>query len=476
MLGSSGIVLVLNGVTAIISARVLGPEAFAAWGVVALIGGYAVWSQMGAFNGMNREIPRLTAQGRHDEVLQIQGGALAVGGLTALVLAAVLIGSGLIMRAVGSPMWIAVAISAPFVIVRQAWVYLGTLYRAEQEFAFVAEFQLVSAVVSTGISIPLVLSHGFAGFVTGQIIAYVLSCGYGLWRRPRAVVLAAPTIAQVQALLRIGLPIWLSGVMNELAASVDRIVGLVLLSPVAYGMYSLTPFLRQSVGLPARSLAEVVYPRLSQNMGELDGQQSMRALLVRQDVVLAFAMPLFLGLVYVSLPTLLPLALPEYASGVEMLGIYSLSLAWWSLFAAGSALNATGRGRSYAVILALTAVVSGVAALSLSALVPASLALPMGVTLAGITGSLTTVWAAHRAVGASSAEASSHTVGLTVPIVLLTVAALIIGHAVDGASALALLGRIGLFCIAGIPVMLFGEWRFGAVRMVNESLRRLTSA
>jgi O-antigen/teichoic acid export membrane protein len=338
-----GSVLALQGTRFLFTLLVaagLQPSEFIAWAQFVTFVGYAPALLLGVGNGMNRLVPILTGRGDRREADEAEGATWSMVAVTVVVSLAL----SVLLAWANVSTWLAAAILAGSVV---------TVYQVQQ-FAMRSRllFNRASAqqwgwacIIGVG-GLVLLRSDRTLGSVlwiwtAGAFLA--IAIGFGL-RRP---VVTRPSPTRTWALLTMGFPIMLSGLLGNLFFTADRWVAVARLEPSAAGSYGLASLIASAVFLVPTVIAQQQYPRMAMLYGEGAPADRLIGAARHQSLVAASAsLVTALGVAAFTL-LIVPRVLPAYDSVAIPAVILSFGIA--------ALAGGTGYGNLLVVIGALWA-------------------------------------------------------------------------------------------------------------------------
>ena len=255
--------------------RLVAPATLGLFSGIGLVLGYAPFLQLGILSGLNRELPFFVGQGdrRRAEELAAAGQAwaLAVGIVVFVALTGVAgwqLAHGELWKAAG---WFTNAILA--LILFYNTYYLQMTYRTSQDFARLAMVGVVEAAFGL-VLLGLVVLLSFYGMCLRVLLMGALSTIILFHWRPIRV---GPrwNKSHLKHLLIIGAPIFGVGQIYAFWAVIDSTLVLRFLGTEGMGLYSYVLMASGTLYLVPAAVAQVVYPRMSEqygrggNLGEL---------------------------------------------------------------------------------------------------------------------------------------------------------------------------------------------------------------
>ena len=213
----------ISMVTSILIVRWIVPHEMGLWNAALLVTIYSPALQLGVFNGLNRELPYLIGAGDKDRALQMAQAAYA----WSYVLMGVSTLSGALVAVwfwmKGQPVWCFTSLAVAVLVVC-SWPtnYLTTTYRTNSEFGRLAKNTVVVALAGAAL-VMLVWRFHFNGLLVRAASVGILGVAALYYRRPLPVRPRWETRQLIQ-LARVGLPIWLAGMLSLFFMSMDRLI------------------------------------------------------------------------------------------------------------------------------------------------------------------------------------------------------------------------------------------------------------
>ena len=315
--GSTSVFVQVSRVaTGLVAASLLGPAVWGSWYLLNLIIAYGALTHLGVLNGMNREVPSALGRGDPEEAVAMRRVALATVLVTTTGVAATLLVTAVFLPSTVSLRELALVLV--LLVAHQAFGYATMCLKATTRFLVVARLQLVQALAYPLCCIAGAWMYGLPGFIAGQIVTYAIVMAVAL-RHPEVV--ASPWLdwERIRALVRIGFPIMLVGVVNTLFMTVDRWIVVAFMGTEPLGVYSLAIMALGAVGLLPQVIAQQFYPRMAYDWAAHRDTRALRELAtgVRRMVFAATLPVAFVALLVV--PPAVHAFLPAYAQGIPAL-------------------------------------------------------------------------------------------------------------------------------------------------------------
>jgi O-antigen/teichoic acid export membrane protein len=311
-------------------ARLLGPSDFGVWNAVSLVLVYGAYLELGALSAMGRDLPFHHGQHDVEKAATLEGAARRVT-IFGAFLAALLVIAFSLLPAHSLKMALGLQAMAVVLILQQVYTYHRVVLRSHNYFTELSQQQVLLAVVSSGLAILFVLFGGLVGRLIAAILAQALIVLYALHRNPW---LAVPKfdLSDVWSVLRVGLPILLSGFILSLLATIDRLMVITFLGEKQLGYFGLALLLTSVVSLIPAMASQVLYPRITHQFGSTGRNvESLRAFVLTPPAILSALLPVLIGSLYLSLPLVISVLLPAYIPGIAAARIVIIGIFFFGI-------------------------------------------------------------------------------------------------------------------------------------------------
>jgi O-antigen/teichoic acid export membrane protein len=296
-------------------ARLLGPSDFGVWNAVSLVLVYGAYLELGALSAMGRDLPFYHGQHDVEKAATLDGAARRVTIFGALV-ATLFVISFSFLPIHSSKMALGLQAMAVVLILQQVYTYHRVVLRSHNDFKELSQQQVLLAMVSSGLAILFVVFGGLVGRLVAAILAQALIVLYAIHRNPW---LAVPkfNLSDVWSVVRVGLPILMSGFVLSLLATIDRLMVITFLGEKQLGYFGLALLLTSVVSLIPATASQVLYPRITHQFGSSGKNvEALRAFVLSPPMILSTLLPVLIGSLYLSLPLVISVLLPAYVPGI----------------------------------------------------------------------------------------------------------------------------------------------------------------
>lgn len=325
----------------IISARHLGPEAYAPWNVMQPIISYYAVITLGIPNAVNREIPFLIGAGRQFEAQNIADTSFT--SLCILLLIGTFGWAFLSISGASGLIGESVPIFAALLVVWHLYNYAQILLKSRIEFKRMALQLTCYGLVYPVLTLSGVNALGFDGFLLGNILTALLVVVLIFWMSPIRVHWNVDIQLSLR-LARIGWPIMGAGLLFAIFMSVDRWLIAAFLEKQELGYYTVAAIASGLFVIIPSIVSQQIYPRIVFEYGKtMDVRRLRRLMLMEMSMNLAIMTPV-VAIAYVLLPTFVGRYMPAYLEGVSAARIILAGMLPLCLVTAfGSFLNTINR-------------------------------------------------------------------------------------------------------------------------------------
>jgi len=305
----------------VIAARILGPVAYGSWNALLLVLDYGILVQLGLQQGLDQRVPGSLARDSPAQTNRLkQGGVAGMFALWAMFALAVVVYLAIKPRRLAESWGPAgVLLMVVAVLLQMLIFYHGTLLRSHGRIGAVSKSMTIQAIGGGLASLALLWPFGvwglLVGWLAGQVVALVYIRLQGAAIAPFAFLPNEGT----RELLMHGFPIFLFTASTTLLRTIDRVMILKFLSVEALGYYSIGLMGMSMLMYLPESIAYVLYPRMLARFAETGDADVTAREMVRPLAIVAWVMPLVVGVAVFWVRELVMLLLPQYAPGVRAL-------------------------------------------------------------------------------------------------------------------------------------------------------------
>ncbi len=290
------------------------------FGFLNMVGEYASMSQLGVFNGLNRELPYYSGKGDRRRVNELaaaaQAWAIVVSLLVALAMLPLAVWYGIqgdMWRAVG---WLTNAIFAFMLFYSaQPISYLQVTYRTGHDFARLAMVGVVQNAVGLAL-VVLVAFFNFYGMCLRMLLTFGVAAVLLHYMRPLRVGPKWNTV-HLKHLLGVGLPIFGVGLLYYWWATLlNKTLVWVYTGERGMGLYYNVITAATMLELLPQAVSQVVYPRMSEKYGRTGKLQGLLGMTAKPMALTALGMIPVIAVSWWLVEPAMRLVLPKYIEAV----------------------------------------------------------------------------------------------------------------------------------------------------------------
>jgi len=304
----------LSIVQAVIVAKILGPTVYGKLHIYRLILAYAVFSNVGTYWAMVREIS--VCRGRNDqaEIDHIRDATftfnLFVGTLVSLI---VILALSLKPSHASQP--VEAVLVGCIIVAQQIFNFFRNYFIASKDFVTRAFLVTIFPLANIILVIVLGIPFGLKGVLLAILFANFIGVFYAVWKsrfRPK-VRIKKDTLIR---LIKTGAPISGNGFLALAVNSIDRLIILYLLPITALGYYGIAVMLKGLMDTLYRSAFMAIFPRISESYGRTDSVLALKDYIWKPIYVSAHLLPVLLGPMVILIDPLIRYVLPKYGQSI----------------------------------------------------------------------------------------------------------------------------------------------------------------
>ena len=321
------LVRALGLVKGLVVARLLGPELYGLFGLLAVFFGYSAYADLGLFGGLTKTLPVHLARGEEGATRKAE--RVGLGGVTLFTTLFALAMALLLWRRGTAPLP-TILVLCLGMVTQQFFKQVTVLLRArnrigEAAFAF-SLVQFFDILLVLALVIPLRLT----GVLLGQALAFVAATVV-LVRRSRFSMRMGWDSRLLARLVGSGFPLVVSTMTFLVLQTVDRLFIAGSLDKTALGHYMIGVFCASTVYYIPQSLEYVLFPSFREKIAGLaSGELPPSRYIEFPTRMLSYVLPPFTAAILLGIPVL-GVLLPDYTPGLEsarilVMGTFFLSL------------------------------------------------------------------------------------------------------------------------------------------------------
>src|SRR6185369_15797553 len=338
-----------------VAARCLGPHEMGIWSLINLIAEYGMIVTCGVVNGMGREVPYLTGRGD----LHATNSVVATTFKIVFLICCALFLVALSWTFLAFPYLYPVVLGITLLISRIIFSFSYILIRSCQDFSLLGLQQFtIGLIQAAGLllvwqvrSVPAVLFGTVASLLCGAVF-----CKKFLVNARSA----AYSTAAAKQLVRIGMPIFLVGIIYALFLSTDRVLIAKFLGVTKLGLYTPAIMAVGVTSLVPNIVSNVMYPKMAELYGKTESLLPLIPL-VRKIMMINVLLTIVLAGLFLSIFNyiVIPFFLTDYAAAVPaMIIILIASIISTIGLSLGDLFNVLGVQRAFLTNISIATVVN----------------------------------------------------------------------------------------------------------------------
>ncbi len=318
----SQLIAVLRG---IIIPRLLSPIDYGIIGALSLPVNYSQYLDLGFHRTMKREIPRLAGKGDEEGIERVKGGTMRVNIFTVIIYSIALLFYGILFVRNRVVLLGLVAIII-FILFSRFQQFLRTIFESRQRFGVVSFSNILFAILTLIILIPLVYLKGLIGYFIGIVFCGIIVFLYLFLKREEKIPLGSDW-STIKSLSKIGIPMFLMGIGGTLLTTIDRIMVIKFLSRADLGFYTMAGTVALFlISLPA-NVSKVIGPTIFETWGRYEDINRLKLFALKPISSITVITGLTISTTILLMPIIFQVLLPRYMPAVYpcailLLGVY----------------------------------------------------------------------------------------------------------------------------------------------------------
>lgn len=312
-----------NLIVIMIAAKLLGPEIYGLWNLLALIVVYGAYLHLGALDIMSRNIPIYKGMDNKKKMHELLGIGLGITLLVPITVGLVIVFASEIFFTSSPLLRWSLKLMTIYLFLQMLLQYSQRYLKANCQFDKVSYQLFMLAIVLPFITIPLIKLYSLEGLILGQSITILIVLFLTIRYVPFNFHIEFDP-KKIFPVVKIGFPIMLLGIAYIFFETVDRWIIVEFLDIRELGYYSLANKAFAFVMLLAAVIGEQIYPRMAEKYGERGDPTYLIPLIFKQIVMTwVVIVPLIITL-YVLIPFLIKAFLSEYIPAIGIVNIFLL--------------------------------------------------------------------------------------------------------------------------------------------------------
>lgn len=315
---------VFDFASAVIVRKVLDPFFMGLYTELLLVFDYAKYSHLGMIDALDRQIPYYNGKKEPDKRDEAVNAGASFSFFASLLCASIIAVAAYLLKGRISNLFICgLWLIALTVVIQSLSSLYVTLVRTNHLFGPLSIYVILVSVISVILKYALGINFGVAGILWSTVLALSISLFY-LFRKTMlrfkiSVKIPAHTLKE---LMKIGLPLFLTGFAFLFLRSVDRFMIIAFLRREDLGYYSIGIMMHSFVFQLPNLIYTVVFPRFYEAFGAFeDSVDNLRGYMEKPSLAFSYLFPVLIGLLLIMLPVFVNYMLPKYAEGITSASI-----------------------------------------------------------------------------------------------------------------------------------------------------------
>lgn len=313
-------------------ANTLGPTLYGNYNTVLLLISYSAFTQLGVLDGLHREIPILRGKENYEEIERVKHVAL-IFSLFAGLIGCLLLLAAIPFLDVSFEIEVGLIFGSLIILLGMVNDFYGRLFRAENRFGIVSRISVLTAIIRI-LCIPLILKLKLLGaFMSLALVPIATLCFSFCASREFYSFKFKWATTIFKKMLIIGIPLFLIGYIESISDTVDRLLILNFLDMTELGLYAVPKTINASIGIfIGLAVNSVMYPRIAEQFGKTNSLTGLEPIIMKTVNILKLIVPVLGGIVFITMPALVHIFLPEYMQGVYPAQILTIGTCFITVF------------------------------------------------------------------------------------------------------------------------------------------------
>ncbi len=317
--GANYIVIIIGFVVSIFSKRVLGVSGAGCWALLSVVLLYGMYINMGINNALYREMPQCIGAKEVAKAGKIQNVTFSylivislVGSVVIWVLSFYLFTDPVLKTGV--------KIVAVLVFVTQMYNLVLTILRARKQISILSKVVVFNSLFVAVFALPGAYLFDVNGFAAGMVVSTALSFYFAKrWGNIRFSL--EFDLVQIWHLLKIGLAMFLSGILYRTFMNIDKIMIGKMLGLEQLGLYTIGIMAVSQIGSLPRFFSIVIFPHIQEKYGVTKDVMEIKSMILKPTYLISRLGPVLLGIIIFLVQLVVLSVLPQFKDGLDVMKI-----------------------------------------------------------------------------------------------------------------------------------------------------------
>lgn len=310
--------------TSVFLRRFLGPLSMGIWSLLSIVIEYANYAHAGTTSTVFYKLPLLRGQGKTEEAKDLISVVFNfVTWTTLLCSIGVIVYALIFSRTLPKEIFIGLFFVSGLLLTQRVYTFYMTLLRAHKNFGVLGLSALFDAITNLALILLVVSKFKLYGFYFVTLIMPILN----VWFIRHYATYDLKLSHNFKGLLshiRYGFPLLVTGILDRILYSVDKIMIGGFLGLEQLGFYSIALMTKAYGAGVSKNFLIVITPHFLENFSESDFAKSSRHVILYTQVT-AYFMAILLSLIFILAPAFVSYALPKFEPGILALKIFLLT-------------------------------------------------------------------------------------------------------------------------------------------------------
>jgi len=305
---------IIGVVRGLIVPRLLTPAQYGLIGALSLTNQYAQYLDIGFHPTMRREIPRLYGKGDTDGIESVKETTLAVNTISLAMYIFILIIYAIFFVKNNVVIWGLFAFTI-FIVLSRFQLFLNTLFEARRKFGVISISNILSAVLTLIILVPLIYWKKLYGYYVGIVLYEILVFLYLYSRRGEHLSIRYDW-SRFKTLFVIGFPMFLMGIGGNILVTIDRIMVIKYLTRTELGYYTIAGTIATYILVLHANISKVIGPTIYETWGREEDVEKLKVYALKPTSSITSITGLLIAITMILMPILFQVVIPRYMPAV----------------------------------------------------------------------------------------------------------------------------------------------------------------
>ncbi len=317
--------------TSIAMRRFLGPFYMGIWSLFRVVLDYCSYVLVGVNEGVCYIIPTLMGKNNKIEENKVCDSSFNFIFFISLITSFIIIFVTIFLRnRFPIEVIIGLFVLSVYLILDRICGYYMLLLRARKNFGILSKSIIFDSVANLILVFLLIRNFKIYGLYASIVILSIINTIF-IHSLAKYQIRLNFKFDGIIKIIKCGLPISLSGLLEGILQSVDRIMIGKMIGVVAVGYYSI-PIMTKSYIAQLSTFGTVLYPHLLEAYGKSENIDEIKKFVLVPPKVNAYLLPTLLGLIFFIAPLLIKTILPKFIPGILAMQILLIDMYFRSFY------------------------------------------------------------------------------------------------------------------------------------------------